>query len=157
MNKRRTELTLLLHDFLVLSGLMMIIMSISLSNYTYGFSARANQRDANSITTSCQGKRNSPIQDANNSTSDLNNNGIMIIGHNATDGVHFVGKVKLSNLPSSIPAATEGQQPHVILFHPKNLTSFFAEKRQADLGLIKPSITVFDLLPSNHTSVNQTK
>jgi hypothetical protein len=81
----------------------------------------------------------------------------MIIGHNATDGVHLVGKVKLSTLPRFIPAASEGQQPHVIPFHPKNLTSSLAEKRQTDLGLIKHSITVFALLPSNHISVNQTK
>jgi hypothetical protein len=155
MNKRRIKLTLLLHVFLLLSGLMIIIMSISVSNYIYGFSTRANHRDANSLTTSCQGERNSAIQDANNSTSDLNDNGI--IGHNATTGVHLVGNVKLSSLPSSVPAASEGQQPHVMPFHSKNLTSFLAEKRQADLGLIKPSIKVLAILPSNHSSVNQTK
>jgi hypothetical protein len=157
MNKRRIKLTLLLHVFLLLSGLMIIIMSISVSNYIYGFSTRANHRDANSLTTSCQGEGNSAIQDANNSTSDLNNNGIIIIGHNATTGVHLVGNVKLSSLPSSVPAASEGQQPHVMPFHSKNLTSFLAEKRQADLGLIKPSIKVLAILPSNHSSLNQTK
>jgi hypothetical protein len=158
MKERRIKLTLLLHVFLLLSGLVIIIIvSISVSNYIYGVSIRANHRDANSITTSIQGEGNSAIQDVNNSTSDLNDNGIIIIGHNATPGVHFVGKVKLSSLPSSVPAASEGEQPHMMPFHSKNLTSFLAEKRQADLGLIKPSIKVPAIVPSNHSSVNQTK
>ena len=157
MNKRRTELALLLPVFLLLSGLM-IIMSISKSNYIYGFSTLANHRDANSMRTSCQAEGNSSIQDTNtNSTSDLNNSGIITIGHNATTGVHLVGKVKLSGLSSTVPAAPEGQQPHVIPFHPKNLTSFLAEKRQADLSLIRPGVKVLETLPSNHSSVNQTK
>jgi hypothetical protein len=157
MNKRRTELTSLSRVFLLLSGLV-IIMSISISNYIYGFSTRANHCDANSITASCQAERNSSIQDTNiNSTSDLNNNGIITMSHNATTGVHLAGKVKLSGLPTTVPAAPEGQHPHVIPFHPKNLTSFLAEKRRADLGLIKPDVKVFAILPSNHSSVNQTK
>ena len=158
MNKRRTELTLLLHVFLLLSGLMLIMMTISVSSYSYGFSACANQRDNNSITTSCHRERYSSIEDpANNTISEPNSSGIIMIGHNATAGVHLAGKVKLGSLPSTVPAASEGQQLHVIPFHPKNLTSFFAEKRQADLGLIKPGVKVFAILPSNHSSVNQTK
>ncbi len=156
MNKRRTELTP--HVFLLLSGLMLIIITISVSSHSYGLSACANQPDDNSITTSCQRERYSSVEDpANNTTSELNSSGIIIIGHNATSGVHLAGKIKLSSLPSSVPGASEGQQPHVIPFHPKNLTSFFAEKRQADLGLIKPSVKVFVTLPSNHSYVKQTK
>jgi hypothetical protein len=157
MNKRRTELTLLLHVFLLLSGLMMIIMFISEPNYTYGFSANVNQRDGNSIMTSCHAKRNSSIQDGNNRALELNKNVIIIIGHNAAARVDLVGKMKLSSLSSPVPATSEGQQLHVIPFHPKNLTSFLAEKRQADLGLVKPSVKVFSTLPSNHSYVNQTK
>lgn len=159
MNKSRIKLTLFLQVFLLLSGLviMIIIISISVSNYIYGVGIRANHRDANSITTSIQGEGNSAIRDANNSTSDLNDNGIITIGHNATTGVHLVGNVKLSSLPSSVPAASEGQQPHMMPFHSKNLTSFLAGKRQAELGLIKPSIKVFANVPSNHSYVNQTK
>ena len=156
MNKRRTELTP--HVFLLLSGLMLIIITISVSSHSYGSSACANQPDDNSITTSCQWERYSSVEDpANNITSEPNRSGIIIIGHNATSGIHLAGKIKLSSLPSSVPAASEGQQLHVIPFHPKNLTSFFAEKRQADLGLIKPGVKVFAILPSNHSSVNQTK
>lgn len=156
MIKRRTELTP--YVFLLLSGLMLIIITISVSSHSYGSSACANQPDDNSITTSCQRERYSSVEDpANNTTSGLNSSGIIIIGQNATSGVHLAGKIKLSSLPSSVPAASEGQHPHVILFHPKNLTSFSAEKRQADLGLIKPSVKVFAILPSNHSSVNQTK
>lgn len=157
MNKRRTEPTFLLDVFLLLSGLMMIIMFISEPNYTYGFSASVNQRDGKSITTFCHGERNSSIQDGNNRALQLNKNGIIIIGHNAAARVDLVGKTKLSSLSSSVPATSEGQQPRVIPFHPKNLTSFLAEKRQADLGLVKPSVKVFATLPTNHSYVNQTK
>lgn len=159
MNKRRrTELTLLLDVLLLLSGIMVI--TILVSSYSYGFSACAiqHQHDDNSITSSCHRERFSSIGDpANNIISEPNNSGIMLIGHNGTTGVHLVGKVKLSSLPSPLPTASVGQQLHVIPFHPKNLTSFLAEKRQADLGLIKPGVKVFATLPSNHSSVNQTK
>jgi len=157
MNKRRTELTLFSHIFLLLSAVM-IITSISVPIYIDGFSACANKPDHNSITTFCQVERNASLQNpANNITSDPNSNGIVIIGHNATAGVHLVGNVKLSSLPRSVPAESGGQQPHVIPFHPKNLTSFLAEKRQADLGLIKPSVRVFAIQASNNSFVNQTK
>jgi hypothetical protein len=154
MNKMRTWL---LQVFLVLSGLMLITITISVSSHSYGSSACAIQSDDNSIATSCQRERYSCVEDpANNTTSELDS-GIIVTGHNATSGVHLAGKIKLSSLPSSNPAASEGQQPHVIPFHPKNLTSFSAEKSQADLDLIKPSVKVFAILPSNHSSVKQTK
>ena len=57
--------------FLLVSGLMLI--TISVSSYSYGFSACANQRDDNSITTSCHRGRYSSIEDpANNIDSELN-------------------------------------------------------------------------------------
>jgi dolichyl-phosphate-mannose--protein O-mannosyl transferase len=158
MSKRRIEQTRLLHSFLLLSGLMLIIITISVSSHSYGSSACANQPDGNSITTSCQRENYSSLEgQANNTTSESNSSSIMVIGHNATSGVLLAGKIKLSSLPSSVPAASEGQQIHVIPFHPKNLTSFSAEKRQADLGLIKPGVKVFAVLPSNHSSAKQIK
>jgi hypothetical protein len=155
MNNTRTWL---LQVFLVLSGLMLITITISVSSNSYGSSVCANQPDDNSIPTSCKRENYSSVEvPATNTTSELNSSGIIVIGHNATSGVHLAGKIKLSNLPSSNLAASEGQQPHVIPFHPKNLTSFSAEKSQADLDLIKPSVKVFAILPSNHSSVKQTK
>jgi hypothetical protein len=134
MNKRRrTELTLLLDVLLLLSGIMLI--TILVSSCSYGFSACANQHqnDDSSITSSCHRESFSSIEDpANNNISDSNSTGIMIIGHNGTTGVHLVGKVKFSSLPSTLPTASEGQQVHVIPFHPKNLTSFLAEKSRLE-------------------------
>jgi hypothetical protein len=57
--------------------------------------------DDNSMATSCQGERNSSVEDpAHNIISEFNSNGIRIIRHNGTDGVHLAWKVKLRSLPS---------------------------------------------------------
>jgi len=137
--------------------LMALLLGLTIL-FSMASSTNVNATEPNDTSTATyQLESNSSFQNTgkNNITSDSNVN--TSVGHNAATGgvgVIHLGKTKVSSLARAAAPPSGVQQLHVIPFHPKNLTAFLAAKRQADLGLIKPSVKVFAIPSSTQSSIN---